>query len=201
MSVLQIFCQEKRTFESPSIEQAQRFSYHFVKIWNRSDRHSNIISNFASLQKFELKILQNKFSCPHCPMVMKTSTLIKRHILIHTGEKPFSCEFCQYSANRKEHLKSHNFSKHNVVLWTINISSFEIKLHFFWILKALINRQFLQIVCRKPQFILVINNMVVRFVKRSWKITEIWEDTLWFILERNRSIVYFVHTLAIENFS
>ena len=150
MSVLQIFCQEKRTFESPSIEQAQRFSYHFVKIWNRTDRHSNIISNFASLQKFELKILQNKFSCPHCPMVMKTSTLIKRHILIHTGEKPFSCEFCQYSANRKEHLKSHNFSKHNVVLWTINISSFEIKLHFFWILEHLLTDSFFKLFAENP---------------------------------------------------
>ena len=150
MSVLQIFCQEKRTFESPSIEQAQRFSYHFVKIWNRSDRHSNIISNFASLQKFELKILQNKFSCPHCPMVMKTSTLIKRHILIHTGEKPFSCEFCQYSANRKDHLKSHNFSKHNVVLWTINISTSEIKLQLFWILEHLLTDSFFKLFAENP---------------------------------------------------
>ena len=45
--------------------------------------------------------------CPFCPMIMKTSGDMKRHILTHTGEKSFAFQQCDYRANRKFHLKSH----------------------------------------------------------------------------------------------
>ncbi|XP_050686721.1 zinc finger protein 513-like isoform X8 [Eriocheir sinensis] len=45
--------------------------------------------------------------CPHCAY---TSTLLhnlKRHILKHTGEKPFACSYCSYTTTRKELLNEH----------------------------------------------------------------------------------------------
>ncbi|GIX89441.1 hypothetical protein CDAR_304341 [Caerostris darwini] len=32
-----------------------------------------------------------EFKCPYCPFTAQFNSLLKRHILIHTGEKPFSC--------------------------------------------------------------------------------------------------------------
>ncbi|XP_042892411.1 zinc finger protein 316-like isoform X4 [Penaeus japonicus] len=45
--------------------------------------------------------------CPHCPYNTTESNKLKRHILKHTGEKPFSCPYCSYRAARKELLKDH----------------------------------------------------------------------------------------------
>lgn len=35
-----------------------------------------------------------------------------RHMVTHTGERPFHCTQCPYKANQKEHLTRHMKSKH-----------------------------------------------------------------------------------------
>ena len=54
----------------------------------------------------------SQFACPYCPVIMKTSKDTRRHILIHSGIKPFQCQFCPYSGTQKVHLKSHMANKH-----------------------------------------------------------------------------------------
>ncbi|XP_042233646.1 broad-complex core protein isoforms 1/2/3/4/5-like isoform X6 [Homarus americanus] len=45
--------------------------------------------------------------CPQCDYNTPDSYKLKRHILKHTGEKPFSCTYCSYHTTRKEFLKEH----------------------------------------------------------------------------------------------
>ncbi|XP_042233660.1 broad-complex core protein isoforms 1/2/3/4/5-like isoform X19 [Homarus americanus] len=49
--------------------------------------------------------------CPHCAYNTIYSNKLKRHLLKHTGEKPFTCSQCSYGTTRKELLKEH-MTKH-----------------------------------------------------------------------------------------
>ncbi|XP_042233657.1 broad-complex core protein isoforms 1/2/3/4/5-like isoform X16 [Homarus americanus] len=51
--------------------------------------------------------------CPHCAYNTTFVHNLKRHILRHTGEKPFSCPHCSYSTARKDLLKEH-VNTHNI---------------------------------------------------------------------------------------
>lgn len=50
--------------------------------------------------------------CPHCGKSFAYPKDLRRHILTHTGEKPFGCPFCSHRANHKSNLKMHIFCVH-----------------------------------------------------------------------------------------
>lgn len=55
---------------------------------------------------FQVKIPKN-FVCEHCFGAFRSSYHLKRHILIHTGEKPFECDVCDMRFIQKYHLERH----------------------------------------------------------------------------------------------
>ncbi|XP_008573058.1 PREDICTED: zinc finger protein 740 isoform X2 [Galeopterus variegatus] len=55
---------------------------------------------------FQVKIPKN-FICEHCYGAFRSSYHLKRHILIHTGEKPFECDICDMRFIQKYHLERH----------------------------------------------------------------------------------------------
>ncbi|KAJ1159980.1 hypothetical protein NDU88_000483 [Pleurodeles waltl] len=55
---------------------------------------------------FQLSIPKN-FICEHCYGAFRSSYHLKRHIFIHTGEKPFECDVCNMRFIQKYHLDRH----------------------------------------------------------------------------------------------
>lgn len=51
--------------------------------------------------------------CSFCPYSTHRSSHMKRHLMTHTGERPFKCTVCDYRCNQKENLKKHMFKHLN----------------------------------------------------------------------------------------
>ena len=50
--------------------------------------------------------------CGFCGKTCTTKSNYDIHIRIHTGERPFLCHFCPYTAKAKHHIKSHIMLRH-----------------------------------------------------------------------------------------
>lgn len=74
---------------------------------------------FSQLNFEELLTPNKMYLCPICMKEMRDKFYLRRHYMIHTGEKPFACSFCQYRGKRKEELHYHIIRKHTKQInWT-----------------------------------------------------------------------------------
>ncbi len=53
-------------------------------------------------------------TCLECGSRFYDTVTLRRHMLIHSGETPFNCFYCEYATNRKESLMSHCVKKHEM---------------------------------------------------------------------------------------
>ena len=102
----------------------------------------NFISQYYLLQNMNAEpvyIDVGQYACPYCSKIFKTSSRVRRHILIHTGEKPFFCPHCKYKTNQRSHLQLHVQNQH----WSFFWNSYKVLVLF--ILQINYNKSFLEL--------------------------------------------------------
>ena len=68
----------------------------------RKTDHKNIQSKDGDTQR------NLRHECCHCRKKFPTPSKLQRHLLIHTGERPFSCDTCHKGFTQLIHLKIHH---------------------------------------------------------------------------------------------
>ncbi|KJK73609.1 hypothetical protein H634G_11118 [Metarhizium anisopliae BRIP 53293] len=54
-----------------------------------------------------IKDADGKYPCPHCTKSYLHAKHLKRHLLRHTGDRPYACVLCQDTFSRSDILKRH----------------------------------------------------------------------------------------------
>ncbi|XP_056151379.1 zinc finger protein 770-like [Lampris incognitus] len=60
--------------------------------------------------------LANNHQCPTCLKIFSSPSKLKRHFLIHTGQKPFPCMVCGKAFRQETHVNSHLRAAHKMSL-------------------------------------------------------------------------------------
>ena len=68
---------------------------------------------YDKLSYTEKKLLSRwKHKCQFCDRQFLSSNDLKRHIRVHTGDRPFQCHICSKAYTRNDHLRRHIKQKH-----------------------------------------------------------------------------------------
>ncbi|KAK3911292.1 Zinc finger and BTB domain-containing protein 49, partial [Frankliniella fusca] len=83
------------------------------ELTSKLPEHTTLTSVDCPSPEREKPVSKKRYPCHICSKVFGWSTDLKRHILIHTGERPFKCKLCPSSFTRNFLLQKHESKVHN----------------------------------------------------------------------------------------
>ncbi|KFM81296.1 Zinc finger and BTB domain-containing protein 46, partial [Stegodyphus mimosarum] len=76
---------------------------------------ADVSTNFITRVKENNSFFEH-YQCPMCSYTAAFYSILKRHILTHTGERPYKCSICHKGFTQKENLKRHMITLHKITL-------------------------------------------------------------------------------------
>lgn len=64
-----------------------------------------------------------RFVCLVCDYHTQLSNRMRRHLSIHTGEKPYKCNYCTYESTNSSHLNRHKKIRHHESCWNLKFNN------------------------------------------------------------------------------
>lgn len=78
--------------------------------------HGRLDTAFGDGRGLANRKVKPKLYCSFCGKAFNHIEDHRRHVRVHTGEKPYPCPYCDYKSSRKSNLKGHVARRHHKII-------------------------------------------------------------------------------------